>query len=685
MKNIFTRIISCLLAILMLFSLISCNDEGEDTKNDLKNEENVEKIPEIDGIYSGTVTVENRTTGEKKVLEGYDAEYMLYAFNSMKREQKNTGTSAEYLIKFGETEIYYNLSGIGNDMTNGTVTGLNQKRRPTVDEILERNVGKAKHTVSGIVTLDVGRLGEWVTLTEEESKEICDFLNSLEYEDYIPCDCDILHRLVVSGYTVSFEDDHITWGGREAVNPPCRIEDIIEKYFVGYNDWKTSDDIPDVEGIYSGEVTVENMVTGAKKVLDGYEAKYMLYAFNSVRSEKSNTGTSAEYLIKFGETEMYYNLHGVGNDITNGLYTALDQKTRPTVDEILERNVGRPGYELSGVVKIDAYRLGIWVTLTEEESKEVCDFLNSLEFVEREPCECVLMHRLVVSGYEISFEEKEIRGLRGIASDPACNLESIVGKYLKDENGEEKCPYCGNFLFECNCDDNKGPYSPFTCPTSSSTVYGVTTENNALAFNDVWGVWEVITEGDLAGSVHATADGGANIGLITGIDFTKAKKVTISADFLLPEKKAGNNSYGFILDVWAEPGEDKYFFWETDFNSYYYCLQSGSGDTGTLIGKWGASSALGEKNNGWMSFDKVHGVQSPATKGLEFRYGEWTNLKVVWDVENDAIEMYYNGQLTKKVDFNETTFKFTNDGDNGVGIRSNRGDVYYKNINLIVE
>ncbi|MBE6608092.1 MAG: hypothetical protein E7633_06025 [Ruminococcaceae bacterium] len=259
-------------------------------------------------------------------------------------------------------------------------------------------------------------------------------------------------------------------------------------------------------------------------------------------------------------------------------------------------------------------------------------------------------------------------------------------KQTDTDSEPEKCPDCGKPVDECECEEESAtPYSPFTCPTSSSTVYGVTTENNALTFNDVWGSWEVITEGDLAGSVHATADGGANIGLITGVDFTKAKKVTISADFLLPEKVTGNNNYGFILDVWAEPGEDTFFYWEADFNSYYYCLQSGGGDTGTLLGKWGAGTVLGGEANGWTSFGDAHGVESPATEGLEFRYGKWTNLKVVWDVENDAIEMYYDGQLTKKVDFDETTFKFTNDGDNGVGIRSNRGDVYYKNINLVVE
>ncbi len=266
------------------------------------------------------------------------------------------------------------------------------------------------------------------------------------------------------------------------------------------------------------------------------------------------------------------------------------------------------------------------------------------------------------------------------------------GKPLSECEGHEPttetCPDCGKPVDECECEVDPGndtPYEPFTCPLSSSTVYGVTKTENALTFNDVWGAWEVITEGEHAGAVHATDEGGANIGLITGVDFTKAKKVTISADFMLPANKSGNNNYGFVLDVWAEPGEDTFFYWEADFNSYYYCLQSGGGDTSTLIGKWGAGKVLGVDANQWTSFGEAHGVESPAVEGLEFNYGEYTNLKVIWDVENDALEMYYDGQLTKKVDFDETTFKFTNDGDNGVGIRSNRGDVYYKNINLIVE
>lgn len=253
-----------------------------------------------------------------------------------------------------------------------------------------------------------------------------------------------------------------------------------------------------------------------------------------------------------------------------------------------------------------------------------------------------------------------------------------------DPEPEEKCPECGKPLSECEGHEDN-PYTPFTCPTSSSTVYGKTTEENALSFNDVWGQWEVVTEGEHAGAVHSLPGTGACIGLINNVDFTKAKKVTISADIMLPANKAGNNNYGFVLDVWAEPGDDTFFYWEAEFNSYYYVLQSGGGDTGTLLGKWGAATVLGNEANGWTSFGDAHGVESPAVEGLEFNYGTYTNLKCVWDVENDALELYYNGQMTKKVDFDEATFKFTNDGDNGVGIRANRDDVYFKNINLIVE
>ena len=583
----------------------------------------------------------------------------------MRREKKNTGTSAEYLIKLGDAEIYYNLHGVGNDVTNGTVTGLNQKRRPTVDEILERNVGKPNPTVSGIVRLDVGRLGNWVTLTEEESKEVCDFLNSLTFVEREPCCCVLQHRLTVSGYGFSFEEKEIRGLSGIASDPDCELERIVEKYLSEYNSWITVDDIPDVEGIYSGEVTVKNMATGVEKVLDGYDEKYLLYAFNTMEHRNENNGTSAEYLIKFGKAEIYYNLHGIGNDITNGLCMTLNKSVRPTVDEIIKRRVGEAKYKLSGVVKLDVDRMEEWVTLTEEESKQVCDFLNSLTFVEREPCECVLRHRLTVSGYEIAFEEKEIRGLSGIASDPDCELEHIVEKYISDTN-----PDC--------------QYTPLTCPTSSATVYGKVTEINALAFDDVWGLWEVVSEGENSGAVHSLPGTGACMIIINNVDFSNAKKVTLSADVMLPSKKNGNNNYGLVMDVWTDDEEDMRFYWETEYNSYYYLLCSGS-DTGTLIGKWGASTVLGSESNGWTSFNDSHGVESPKVDGISFEYGKYTNIKCIWDIENDALELYYDGQLTKKVDFNESTFKFTNEGDNGIGLRANRGDVYFKNIDLIVE
>ena len=343
----------------------------------------------------------------------------------------------------------------------------------------------------------------------------------------------------------------------------------------------------------------------------------------------------------------------------------LNKSVRPTVDEIIKRRVGEAKYKLSGVVKLDVDRMGEWVTLTEEESKQVCDLLNSLTFVEREPCECVLRHRLTVSGYEIAFEEKEIRGLRGIASDPDCELERIVEKYISDTN-----PDC--------------QYTPLTCPTSSATVYGKVTEINALAFDDVWGLWEVVSEGENSGAVHSLPGTGACMIIINNIDFSNAKKVTLSADVMLPSKKNGNNNYGLVMDVWTDDEEDMRFYWETEYNSYYYLLCSGS-DTGTLIGKWGASTVLGSESNGWTSFNDSHGVESPKVDGISFEYGKYTNIKCIWDIENDALELYYDGQLTKKVDFNESTFKFANEGDNACGLRSNRDDVYFKNIDLIDE
>ena len=255
----------------------------------------------------------------------------------------------------------------------------------------------------------------------------------------------------------------------------------------------------------------------------------------------------------------------------------------------------------------------------------------------------------------------------------------------EDPGKTEKCPDCGMPTDECECENTEAnPYSAFVCPLSSSTVYGKVTETNALSFNDVWGSWEVVSEGEEAGAVHAL-DNGACIAVINNVDFKNAKKVTISADFMLPSRKQGNNNYGFILDLWVDKNEDTFFYWESNFNSYYYALQSGGGDTGTLIGKWGASTVLGSESNGWTSFNDSHGVESPKVDGISFEYGKYTNIKCIWDIENDALELYYDGQLTKKVDFNENTFKFTNEGDNGIGLRANRGDVYFKNIDLVVE
>ena len=261
-------------------------------------------------------------------------------------------------------------------------------------------------------------------------------------------------------------------------------------------------------------------------------------------------------------------------------------------------------------------------------------------------------------------------------SEPDNNPEGIP---------EEKCPECGNPLSECECEEGDGIYTSLECPTSSSVVYGKVTETNALKFSDVWGAWEVVSEGEYAGAVHSLPGRGACMIVINNVDFSKAKKITISADVMLPSRQDGNNNYGFVMDIWTDPDEDTFFYWETKFNSYYYVFQSGGGDTSTLIGKWGAGTVLGSEANGWTSFGEAHGVESFTPEGLEFQYGEWTNLKCVWDVENDALELYYDGQLTKKVDFDESTFKFTNEGDNACGLRANRDDVYFKNINLIVE
>ncbi len=223
------------------------------------------------------------------------------------------------------------------------------------------------------------------------------------------------------------------------------------------------------------------------------------------------------------------------------------------------------------------------------------------------------------------------------------------------------------------------PYEPFTAPLSSSNIYGTITEINALTFDNVWGAWEVITEGENAGAVHSVAGKGACIAVINNVDLTKAQKVTISADIALPSKFSGNNSVGFVMDVWAT--ED--FYWEKESCSYYYLYHSGRENIETFIGKWGVATIKGEKTYGWNDFNESHGLKTNEEEGLEFAYGQFFNLKAVWDLEYEVLSLYYNGVLTQTIDLEGNPF--VNQGNNACGLRSNRDDVYFKNINLIVE
>ena len=173
------------------------------------------------------------------------------------------------------------------------------------------------------------------------------------------------------------------------------------------------------------------------------------------------------------------------------------------------------------------------------------------------------------------------------------------------------------------------------------------------------------------------------LALVNNVDFTKANKITISADIMLPEKASMGNDVGFVMNMWISPGDDQYFHWTDDFVSYFYCFNTGFGKNSCMIGKWGETKAELKYKKGLHTFEKVDGIVESKVEKVDFKYGEYFNLKAVWDVENYSLAVYCDGQLYQTIDFDSNPF--TNEGDNGIGLRANRGDVYFKNIDLIVE
>ncbi len=238
------------------------------------------------------------------------------------------------------------------------------------------------------------------------------------------------------------------------------------------------------------------------------------------------------------------------------------------------------------------------------------------------------------------------------------------------------CPDCGNTEDECICDLEW--YTPFTVP-STSVVYGETVDT--LTFNDVSGLWEVVTEeGEDYGAAYTVT--GYAIAVVDKIDFRNASKITISADIKIPT--GSNTDCGFILDLWMNE-EDSIFQWEGENISYMFMYMNGANTIMSKIGEvsigddagWGAFESWWENS---ASYNVVYTDYAPV---LEFQNDEYINFKVEYDCEYEVYTIYYNGIAVESADFDARIF--ANEGNNGVGLRTNGANIYFKNINIVVE
>ena len=233
--------------------------------------------------------------------------------------------------------------------------------------------------------------------------------------------------------------------------------------------------------------------------------------------------------------------------------------------------------------------------------------------------------------------------------------------------------------------------------------------------------WEVVDDGSKHdGSLYTgyTPDSALNdksLALINNVGFENAKKITLTGKMAVgkdwrtqdPETKkySGNQNCGFIFNVW---NDDEYMpiFWEDkDACSYFYIFFSGN-SMSVSQGKWGATTfdkTYYNNNNGWYSLpgstanipdndgdgkpdDDGIPDEATITKGEPltsvWNYGEYYELKVIWDVENYTLTSYCNGELTQITQFTKDIFATSGDR---VGIRTNSGDVYYREFVLEVE
>ncbi len=268
----------------------------------------------------------------------------------------------------------------------------------------------------------------------------------------------------------------------------------------------------------------------------------------------------------------------------------------------------------------------------------------------------------------------------------------IDAGYVGVEVTRETCPDCGEPLDDCICgyclgcgeliDDCICPteeYTPFSVP-SASVVYGETLDT--LSFNDVNGLWEVITEeGEDKGALYAVS--GASIAVVNNIDFTNAKKIIISADIKTPTDF--QTDCGFVLDYWINPEAPSIFQWEGEHTSYMLMYMNGGNTIMSKIGPVaiGDDKGWGAFEDWWQNAASYNVVYTNYDAFPEFRYDEYINFKVEYDCVNEIYTIYYNGVKVESADFEARIF--ANEGNNAVGIRTNGPNIYFKNINIVVE
>ena len=242
---------------------------------------------------------------------------------------------------------------------------------------------------------------------------------------------------------------------------------------------------------------------------------------------------------------------------------------------------------------------------------------------------------------------------------------------------EEACPDCGMPLSECVCEVEE--YTPFNVPTSS-VVYGETLDT--LSFNDVSGQWKVITqEGENKGAVYSVS--GMGLAVINNIDFKDASKITISAD--IKTLVDYQTDCGFILDYWIDPEAPSIFQWEGDYTSYMFMYMNGANTIMSKLGpvSIGIDPGWGAFEPWWNAYESYGVTYTTYDVFPDFHYDEYINLKVEYDCINEMYTIYYDSVAIETADFDARIF--TNEGDNGVGIRSNGNNAYFKNINVVVE